>query len=118
VEDDLAADALAAELIDRFGPLPGEVDSLLKVMQIKRLCRQAHVGKVDAGPKGVVLHMRHEDVKDPAPIMTAIQSFSGWKLRPDQTIFVKGKFEKAEHRLKGTLRAVRALVPEGVKEAA
>ena len=112
VESDIAADALAAELIDRFGPLPSEVESLLKVMQIKRLCREAHVEKVDAGPKGVVLTMRHQDIEDPAPIMQAIQTRSGWKLRADQTIFVKGNFAKDEHRVKGALRSVRALIPE------
>jgi len=42
IEDDEAGDALAAELIDRFGKLPEEVDSLLKVMKIKRLCRKAY----------------------------------------------------------------------------
>ena len=118
VETDMAADALAAELIDRFGALPGEVESLLKVMQIKRLCRDAHVEKVDAGPKGVVLTMRHQDVSDPQAVLGAIQRHSGWKLRPDQTIFVRGKFDEPKHRLTGALRAVRALVPEGGKVAA
>ena len=117
VETDLAADALAAELIDRFGPLPSEVESLLKVMQIKRLCREAHVEKCDAGPKGVVLTMRHQDVTDPQVVLGAIQRHSGWKLRPDQTIFVKGNFEKPEHRLKGTLRSVRALLPQAAMAA-
>ncbi len=41
-------EAFAAELIDRFGPLPEEVDNLLQIMTIKQLCRQAGVEKVDA----------------------------------------------------------------------
>ncbi|MDB2437541.1 transcription-repair coupling factor [Hellea sp.] len=110
VEDDEAGDALAAELIDRFGPLPEEVDSLLKVMKIKRLCRQAHVEKVDAGPMGVVLTVRHKDVSDPSIILNAITQNSGWRLRPDQTILVKGNFEKPATRLKATERAVKALI--------
>ena len=110
IEDDTAGDALAAELIDRFGPLPEEVDYLLKVMKIKRLCRKAHVEKVDAGPKGVVLHMRHKDIADPSIIMNAITQNSGWRLRPDQTILVKGMYEKPKPRLAGTQRAVQALI--------
>jgi len=110
IEDDEAGDALAAELIDRFGKLPEEVNSLLKVMKIKRLCRKAHVEKVDAGPMGVVLTVRHKDVSDPSIIMNAITQNAGWRLRPDQTILIKGNFEKPMPRLQGTERAVKALI--------
>jgi len=112
VTDDTEGNALAAELIDRFGPIPEEVDHLLKVMKIKRLCRQAHVAKVDAGPKGVVMHMRHEDIKDPSVIMNAITQNSGWRLRPDQTILVMGNYSEPKFRLRGSVKAVAALVPK------
>ena len=59
-------DAFGAELIDRFGPLPEEVEHLLKIVSIKALCRQANVEKVDAGPKGVVIHFRNNEFADPA----------------------------------------------------
>jgi transcription-repair coupling factor (superfamily II helicase) len=36
-------EAMAAELVDRFGPLPEEVDNLLQVMTLKRVCREAGV---------------------------------------------------------------------------
>ena len=110
IEDDAAGDSLAAELIDRFGKLPEEVQSLLKVMKIKRLCRVAHVEKVDAGPMGVVMTMRHKDISDPSIIMNAITQNSGWRLRPDQTILVKGNFENPMLRLRGTELAIRALI--------
>jgi len=112
VADDTEGNALAAELIDRFGPIPEEVDHLLKVMKIKRLCRQAHVAKVDAGPKGVVMYMRHEDIKDPSVIMNAITQNNGWRLRPDQTILVMGNYSEPKFRLRGSERAVAALVPK------
>ncbi len=110
IEDDESSEALAAELIDRFGALPTEVDSLLKVMKIKRLCRMAHVAKVDAGPRGLVIHMRHQDVKDPSKILNAITQNSGWRLRPDQTIFISGHLEKPESRVVATMKALKALV--------
>ena len=110
IEDDAAGEALAAELIDRFGKLPEEVNSLLKVMKIKRLCRKSHVEKVDAGPMGIVMTMRHKDISDPSIIMNAITQNAGWRLRPDQTILVKGNFEKPMPRLQGTERAVKALI--------
>lgn len=110
LENDTDSDALAAELIDRFGKLPDEVDALLKVMKIKRLCRLAHVSKVDAGPKGVVLSMRHEDIKDPSVVMNAITQNSGWRLRPDQTILVRGNFDTPKARVRGGEKAVQALI--------
>ncbi len=112
IADDTEANALAAELIDRFGPIPQEVDHLLKVMKIKRLCRKAHVAKVDAGPKGVVMHMRHNDIKDPSIIMNAITKNHGWRLRPDQTILVMGNFSEPKFRLRGSEKAVAALVAD------
>ena len=45
-------DRFAAELIDRFGPLPDEVQHLFEIVTIKQLAKQAGVEKIDAGPKG------------------------------------------------------------------
>ena len=82
----------------------------MQVMQIKRLCRKAAVEKVDAGPKGIVMTMRHQDVKDPSIIMNAITTNSGWRLRPDQTILVMGNYQDPQPRIKGTVKALKALI--------
>ena len=77
-------DAMAAELADRFGPLPAEVENLLQVVAIKRLCRQAGVEKLDAGPKGLVLSFRGQNFANPGGLITWIQGQKGAvKLRPD-----------------------------------
>ena len=52
IEDEHAIDAFAAELVDRFGKLPQEVEHLLQVVAIKTLSRRANVEKVEAGPQG------------------------------------------------------------------
>src|SRR6185369_11246324 len=62
-------EALAAELIDRFGPLPPETDSLLKVVAIKGLCRETNVAKIDVGPKGAVLTFRDNNFANPGALM-------------------------------------------------
>lgn len=118
LENDADSDGLAAELIDRFGPIPDEVDALLNVMKIKRLCRQAHVEKVDAGPKGIVLSMRHQEMSDPAVVMNAITQNSGWRLRPDQTILVQDVFNTPKSRVKGAEKAVKALIKDGSAKSA
>jgi transcription-repair coupling factor (superfamily II helicase) len=43
---DEAVDAVRAELIDRFGPLPGQVENLLAVARFKVLCRRHGVTEV------------------------------------------------------------------------
>src|SRR3546814_1661651 len=64
-------DAFAAELVDRFGPLPPEVDNLLQIMAIKRLCREAGVERLDAGPKGatVAFHRSEEPTSELQSLM-------------------------------------------------
>jgi transcription-repair coupling factor (superfamily II helicase) len=54
-----------AELTDRFGPLPEEVEHLLKVVYIKALCRKANIEKLDAGPKGAVIQFRNKEFPEP-----------------------------------------------------
>ena len=105
-----AGDAFAAELIDRFGELPEEVHYLLQVMSIKRLARAAKVAKIDAGPKGAVLTFRHENIKDPAAIMGALQSHPNWRLRPDQTIFVPAHLHDPKVRLDTVEQTLKMLV--------
>lgn len=110
LEDAQAGDAFAAELIDRFGPLPQEVHYLLQVMSIKRLARAAKVAKIDAGPKGVVFTFRHQDIKDPAVILGAMQSHPNWRLRADQTIFVPAHLHDPKVRLDTVEQTLKILV--------
>ena len=103
-------EALAAELIDRFGPLPEEAGALLKVVAIKGLCRQANVAKVDVGPKGAVISLRDDRFDNPAGLVGYIQRNQAlWKLRPDQKIVVKGDWPTPEHRLAAAERILGEL---------
>jgi len=96
-------DAFAAEMIDRFGPLPDEVQHLLKIVFIKALCRQANVEKLDAGPKGVVIHFRNKQFSDPAGLVRYIgEQGSLAKIRPDQSIVFMRDWPTAEKRLAGS----------------
>ena len=66
---DAETEAMAAELVDRFGPLPEEVENLLQVMALKRVCREAGVEKLEAGPKGMVLTFRGNAFRNPAGLV-------------------------------------------------
>jgi transcription-repair coupling factor (superfamily II helicase) len=93
-------EALAAELIDRFGPLPPEADQLLKVVAIKGLCREANVAKIDVGPKGAVVSFRNDEFKNPLGLVQFVaKNQVAWKVRPDNKVVVKGEWETPEQRL-------------------
>src|SRR5438132_12179566 len=59
-------EAFAAELIDRFGKLPVEVENLLQIIAIKRWCKEAGVERVEAGARGAVLTLRGNRFANPA----------------------------------------------------
>ncbi|HVN00401.1 MAG TPA: transcription-repair coupling factor [Caulobacteraceae bacterium] len=103
-------EALAAELIDRFGPLPPEADQLLKVVAIKGLCREANVSKIDVGPKGAVASFRDDRFANPAGLVAFIQKNANvWRLRPDQKVVVRGEWETPAERLGAAERVLKEL---------
>jgi len=103
LQDAEEIDAFGAELIDRFGPLPDEVEHLLKIVFIKALCRKANVEKLDAGPKGVVIHFRKREFANPAGLVGYIgQQGSLAKIRPDHSIVLMRDWPTPEKRLAGS----------------
>jgi transcription-repair coupling factor (superfamily II helicase) len=114
-------DGFAAELIDRFGALPAEVETLLEIIAIKRSCREAGIEKLEAGPKGAVITLRDNRFANPAGLVELIQRNAGTlKLRPDQKIVYLRNWEDAKTRLSGVAKQVQALakIARGAQPAA
>ncbi|MCJ8141656.1 transcription-repair coupling factor [Ancylobacter sp. A5.8] len=107
-DEDIAQ--MGVELVDRFGPLPEEVQQLLKLVAIKALCRRGNVEKVDAGPRGAVLTFRDNQFPNTAGLV-------GWiglpnvvaKVRPDLKLVISEDWPDAEARLKGTVALLKDL---------
>jgi transcription-repair coupling factor (superfamily II helicase) len=119
LETDEEIEGFAAEMIDRFGPLPGEVEQLMKIVSIKALCRQAHVEKVDAGPKGVIVSFRENSFANPQGLVRYIsEQGNDAKVRPDMKIVFIRDFQGVADRLEGTRQILRALAAIAVKKAA
>ncbi|HYM73354.1 MAG TPA: transcription-repair coupling factor [Stellaceae bacterium] len=105
------SEAFAAELIDRFGPLPAEVENLLQIIAIKRACREAGVERVEAGPKGAVVTLRGNRFANPAGLVELIQKHAGTlRLRPDQKLVYLRNWDDEATRLKGVAGLMNALV--------
>jgi transcription-repair coupling factor (superfamily II helicase) len=95
-------DSFGAEMIDRFGPMPKEVQHLLKIVYIKSLCRIANVEKLDAGPKGIVVQFRNKEFPNPANLVGYIaKQGSLAKIRPDHSVFLNRDLPTPEKRLSG-----------------
>jgi transcription-repair coupling factor (superfamily II helicase) len=122
LEDERDIEAFAAELVDRFGKLPVEVEHLLQVVAIKALCRHANVDKLDAGVRGVVLSFRDNIFANPAGLLKFItEQGTGARIRNDKTgqkLVIFGDWPRPEQRLKGTTAVLRALAGLAAKKAA
>ena len=107
VNEEADIDAMGAEVVDRFGPPPPEVDLLLKLVRIKALCRRAHVEKLDAGAKGMTLAFRDNSFANPAGLVKWVTAHPDARVRPDMRIVVSGDFEALSDRLDGALKTMR-----------
>ncbi len=116
IEEEREIDSFAAEMVDRFGPLPKEVEHLMHIVAIKGLCRRANVEKIEAGPKGAVLSFRDNVFANPEGLLKFIQKQgAGVRMRNDpkkpksQQLVFYDDWERPEDRLKGTAAILRNL---------
>jgi transcription-repair coupling factor (superfamily II helicase) len=113
IEDEAEVEPFAAELVDRFGKLPPEVEHLLQIVVVKTLCLRANVDKVDAGPKGVVLSFRDNQFANPEGLIAFIRERgSDARIRNDKSgqklVFLED-WDTPQQRLKGTAAILRRL---------
>lgn len=106
----LDVDAFGAELIDRFGKLPEEVEHLLKIIEVKQYCRRAGIEKIETGPKGAIISFRNSKFANPAGLIEFLtKQGSVTKIRPDHKLVYVRKWSKIENRLLGSLNLSKAL---------
>ncbi|MFY9287471.1 MAG: transcription-repair coupling factor [Alphaproteobacteria bacterium] len=110
VMDNEEIDAIAAEMIDRFGPLPSEVENLLQTVAVKVLCRKAGIEKVDAGPKGAVMAFHKDRFSKPERLIEWITKQGGTvKVRPDQKLVLMRAWDDTAQRLGGMKKTLGEL---------
>ncbi len=102
-------EGFAAELIDRFGPLPREVNTLLLVVRIKTMCRRAGIGKLDVGPKGVTVQFHQDKFANPAGLVDFIHAERGAARVKDNKIIVARAWTTEAERIKGSFAIAKDL---------
>ena len=102
-------EAFAAELIDRFGKLPAEVDMLLRVVRIKGMCRAAGIAKLDSGPKGAVIQFYQDKFISPSGLAQYLLDLRGTAKIKDNKLIVLRDWTNDDKKVKGAYIIAREL---------
>ena len=101
IDTEQGREGFAAELIDRFGPLPEETKQLLDITSIKAACKALGISKLDAGPKGIVMAFREDTPLDPGQLMALVRSRPNlYRLRPDSKLVISQSPAENDRRVK------------------
>ncbi|MFK7875385.1 MAG: transcription-repair coupling factor [Paracoccaceae bacterium] len=109
-------EGFAAELIDRFGKLPKEVNTLMLVVRIKGMCRKAGISKLDGGPKGATLQFHRDKFASPQGLVEFIADQRGLAKVKDNKIVVRRDWQKDSDKIKGAFAIARDLAEKVIAE--
>ncbi|OSP55300.1 transcription-repair coupling factor [Pseudoruegeria sp. SK021] len=102
-------EGFAAELIDRFGKLPREVNTLLLVVRIKTECKKAGIARLDAGPKGATIQFHNDKFASPAGLVAFVHAQDGMAKVKDNKIVVRRDWAKEADKIRGSFAIARDL---------
>ncbi|PIE14643.1 MAG: transcription-repair coupling factor [Rhodobacterales bacterium] len=109
-------EGFAAELIDRFGPLPKEVNSLLLVVRIKGMCKRAGIARLDGGPKGATIQFHNDKFTAPAGLVEFINEQRGLAQVKGNKIVIRRDWSKAADKVKGAYAIARDLAQKVIAQ--
>ncbi|RME18628.1 MAG: transcription-repair coupling factor [Alphaproteobacteria bacterium] len=112
LETKVELEGFAAELIDRFGKLPKEVNTLLLVVRIKAMCKRAGIARLDGGPKGATLTFHNDKFANPAGLVEYLHAQNGLAKVRDNKVIIRRDWSKDSDRIKGAFAIARDLAEE------
>jgi len=109
-QDRPALDAFAAEMIDRFGPLPPETANLVQLMEIKANAKAAGIAKLDVGTKGALVSFHGDQFANVPGLIAYVERLKGRaRIRPDNKLSISGDWVSTGARLNGALQLSKGL---------
>ncbi|MCC5986657.1 MAG: transcription-repair coupling factor [Pararhodobacter sp.] len=109
LEKKVEFEGLAAELIDRFGPLPAEVGTLLAVVRIKATCKRAHIARLDAGPRGATIQFHQDRFPNPAGLVEFLNAPNQQARIRDNKVIIRRDWTSDKDKLRGAFAIAREL---------
>ena len=110
LDDSREIESFAAEMIDRFGPLPDATENLIRVIEIKLNAKQACIAKMDVGAKGVLVSFHDDKPPNVEGLLAYVERLNGVaKLRPDSKLVLQRAWPDAKARLHGALQLSKGL---------
>jgi len=103
-------EALAAEMIDRFGELPSATANLVKLIEIKHQAIAANIAKIDVGAAGTLVTFHNDDFPDGPGLIAYVDRLKGTaKLRPDMKLVISRAWNDPQSRLNGLYQLTKGL---------
>jgi transcription-repair coupling factor (superfamily II helicase) len=102
-------EGFGAELYDRFGKPPAEVEMLLRIVRVKGMCRRAGIARLDGGPKGATVQFRNDKFANPAGLVAFLQDQRGLAKVKDNKIVIRRDWTDDKDRVRGAFAIARDL---------
>ncbi|WP_323036801.1 transcription-repair coupling factor [Pararhodobacter sp.] len=109
LEKKVEFEGFAAELIDRFGELPKEVNTLLVVVQIKAMCKKAQVARLDVGPKGATIQFHQDKFPNPKGLVEFLHAQGKDARIRDNKVVIQRDWATDKEKLRGAFTLMRDL---------
>jgi len=108
--DKAEIEAMAAEMIDRFGALPQSTSNLLQLIEIKHQAIIANISKIDVGARGTLVSFHENNFTDGPGLIAYVDRLAGIaKLRPDMKLVINRAWNDPISRLNGLLQLTKGL---------
>ncbi|MCY4150746.1 MAG: transcription-repair coupling factor [Aestuariivita sp.] len=109
LRDKTDLEGFAAELIDRFGKLPREINFLLLIIHLKMLCRRAGILKLSGGQGGATIRFQKGYHPSAERMAEYLRDQRGQATVRDEKLVVTAQWAKESERVKGAVAIVRDL---------
>ena len=107
--DDIAS--MHEELVDRFGELPAQAQSLLESHRLRLLCQPLGIIKLDANVDQIVVHFEPNPPIEPIRIIELIQKDRNYKLAGQDKLLLKRHCPTLAERVTAVKDLFRKLKP-------
>jgi transcription-repair coupling factor (superfamily II helicase) len=111
LQSDDDVENFAAELIDRFGKFPEEVENLLDIIKVKIICKQAFIAKLDANSKGITLAFKNDSFPNPDNLINYVtKRMTKFRIRGDNKLVIMKATQDIHQRIKDVKEEVGQII--------